>query len=82
MMLPPEQSSWQARVHNKFEGFHQGHHEESHHAFPHEIAAPPTARPANRVSQRILVMEGGDPNGEKLSSIDVAQFRAAPFCDL
>jgi|HubBroStandDraft_4_1064222.scaffolds.fasta_scaffold224763_3 hypothetical protein len=24
VMLPPGQSSWQARVHNKFEGFAQG----------------------------------------------------------
>jgi hypothetical protein len=75
VMLPPGWSSWQARVHNKFEGFSQG----LRPSFASSCSGRRSSCGQARPSPRIQVADGDHQHGAKLSSINVAQFCAAPL---
>jgi len=75
-MLPPGRSSWQAPVHNKFEGFATVATVFCVKPFLAEIRPPP-ALAADRPSHCGLVMTG--ERDDMARRIALAQFCAAPF---
>ena len=76
VMLPPGRSSWQAPVHNKFEGFSHG----LRSSFGVKLRRAGIQLPTGSgFASHPLMDDGDDQHGAKVSSINVAQFCAGPF---